>query len=133
MLVVPHPWRPRGALVVTLGLGLLLEVLLFLAIQRFRLFAGEDAVRDRLILLGLSTGFVILSSQILHTLWGVGRIPAMTLVTLAAMWAWAAALVLVAFLVFLLFFAVFFELYLPVRGLAWLVQRGLQALRSRGR
>ncbi|MFH1529283.1 MAG: hypothetical protein ABIK09_00970 [Pseudomonadota bacterium] len=125
MLVSPHPWRARGALVFTVFLGLLLEVILFAAVRHFHLFVGEDMLRDRLLLLGLCLGYVALSAQILHALWGVGRIPAMTLITLAAMWAWAAALVLVAFLVFLLFFALFFELYLPLRAALWLLQRGL--------
>ncbi len=130
MLVTPRPWRAPGALFSTLLLGFLLEVILFLACRRFDLFVTEDLLRDRLILLGLSLGFVVLSAQILHTLWGVDRIPAMTMVTLATMWAWAAALALVAFLVFLLFFALFFEFYLPVRGAAWLVRRGLRPARG---
>jgi hypothetical protein len=134
VLVQNRPWRARGALAFALVLGLLLEVVLFAAVRRFDLFVAETPLRDRMILLGLSLGFVVLSAQILHTFWGVGRISAMTVITLAAMWAWAALLVLGAFLVFLLFFAVFFELYLPVRGAAWLVQQGLRpALRTRGR
>ena len=134
MLVASRPWRSRGALAFALVLGLLLEVVLFAAVRRFDLFVSESLLRDRLILLGLSLGFVVLSAQILHAVWGVGRVAAMTVVTLAAMWAWAALLVLGAFLVFLLFFALFFELYLPLRGAAWLVRQGLRpAARSRGR
>lgn len=134
MLVHAHPWRSRGALAFALVLGLLLEVVLFAAVRRFDLFVAEDTLRDRMILLGLALGFVVLSAQILHTIWGVGRVAAMTVVTLAAMWAWAAILIVGAFLVFLLFFAIFFELYLPVRGAAWLVQQGLRpAVRTRGR
>lgn len=133
MLVVPQPWRSRGALAFALFLGLLLEVLLFLAVRRFDLFTSEEALRDRAILLGLSIGFVVFSAQILHTIWGVGRIPAMTMVTLATMWAWAAVVVVIAFLGFLLLFALFFELYLPVRAAIWLTRRGIQPLKSRGR
>ena len=134
MLVNSRPWSAKGALIFALMLGLLLEVILFSAVRRFDLFVTEDLLRDRLILLGLSVGFVALSGQILHTLWGVGRVPAMTMVTLATMWAWAAALVLVAFLVFLVFFALFFEIYLPIRGAVWLLQRGLRPVtKSRGR
>ncbi len=134
MLVASRPWRSRGALAFALVLGLLLEVVLFAAIRRFDLFVTESLLQDRLILLGLALGFVVLSAQILHTVWGVGRVAAMTVVTLAAMWAWAALLVLGAFLVFLLFFALFFELYLPIKGAAWLVREGLRpVVRSRGR
>jgi len=134
VLVASRPWRSRGALAFALVLGLLLEVVLFAAIRRFDLFVTESLLQDRLILLGLALGFVVLSAQILHTVWGVGRVAAMTVVTLAAMWAWAALLVLGAFLVFLLFFALFFELYLPIKGAAWLVREGLRpVVRSRGR
>ncbi len=134
MLVASRPWRSRGALAFALVLGLLLEVVLFAAVQRFDLFVTESLLQDRLILLGLALGFVVLSAQILHTVWGVGRVAAMTVVTLAAMWAWAALLVLGAFLVFLLGFALFFELYLPLKGAAWLVRQGLRpAIKSRGR
>ena len=133
MLVAVNPWRSRGALAFALVLGLLLEVVLLAAVRRFNLFTAEDALRDRMILLGLALGFVVLSAQILHTVWGVGRTAAMAVVTLAAMWAWAAALALAAFLVFLVFFAMFFELYLPVQGAVWLVRRGLGPLRNRGR
>ena len=133
MLVVAQPWRSRGALLFALFLGLFLEVLLYLAVRRFDLFSSEEVIRDRAILLGLSIGFVVLSAQIMHTIWGVGRIPAMTVITLATMWAWAAAVVMIGFLVFLLFFALFFELYLPVRAALWLVRRGLQPLKNRGR
>jgi len=133
VLVAVNPWRSKGALVFALVLGLLLELTLFAAVRRFDLFVTEDTLRDRTVLLGLSSGFVILAAQILHTIWGVSRVSAMTVVTLAAMWAWAAALALAAFLVFLVFFALFFELYLPVRGAAWLVRQGLAPLRNRGR
>jgi len=130
MLMVTRGWSARGVLVATLLLGLALEILLFMAISRFDLFVAEDTLRDRLLLLGLTLGFVAMSAQVLHTLWGVGRIAAMTMVTLATMWAWAAVLVLAAFLVFLLFFALFFELYLPVHAAAWAIQRGLSSTRK---
>ena len=130
MLVVIRPWSARDALIATLLLGLALEILLLMAISRFDLFVAEETLRDRLLLLGLTLGFVAMSAQILHTLWGVGRVAAMTMVTLATMWAWAAVLALVAFLVFLLFFALFFELYLPVRAAVWLIQRGLSSTRK---
>lgn len=128
MLVVIRPWSARGVLVSTLLLGLTLEILLFMAISHFDLFVAEDTLRDRLLLLGLTLGFVTMSAQILHTLWDVGRIAAMTMVTLATMWAWAAVLALAAFLVFLLFFALFFEAYLPVRTAVWLVKKGLSSI-----
>ncbi len=130
VLVVTRVWNSRGVLFATLLLGLALEVVLFMAISRFDLFVAEDTMRDRLLLLGLTIGFVAMSAQILHTIWDVGRVAAMTMVTLATMWAWAAVLAVAAFLVFLLFFAVFFELYLPVRTLAWLVQKGLSSTRK---
>jgi hypothetical protein len=124
VLVAAHPWRNRGALVFAFILGLLLEVVLFTAVRRFDLFVTEDLLTDRMILFGLSVGFVVLSSQILHTVWGTSRIAAMTVITLATMWAWAAVLALRVFLVFLVFFALFFELYLPVRAAVWLISRG---------
>jgi len=128
----PSPWRRTGLHVAVLLLGLGLEVLLFLAVHRLRLFTGEDDLVDRLVVLGITLGGVGLSAQVLHAFWEIGRVPAMALVTLAAMWAWAAGLALVAFLAFLLGFAVFFELYLPVRALAFLTERGLRRLRGRG-
>lgn len=109
--------RRSDFLVLLALLGLGLEVLVFGYISRFRLFVGDTPVLDGAMLFGVSLAYVVLASQLLITVFPIPRVPAMSLLLLAAMWAWAAVLALGFFVVFLYFMAIFSLIYVPVSGL----------------
>jgi hypothetical protein len=121
-------FKKDGALMAfTLLLGLGLEVMVFGAIERFELFVTRPALVDGAIVFGMSLGYLVFSSHLITNIFPVGRIPAMTLSLLAGMWAWAAVMALVFFLVFLLMLALYSLIYVPISGLSY----GLTTLKNR--
>jgi hypothetical protein len=122
-----NPGFGRGLYLTLFVLGLGMEIIIFGGIRHFDLFVSNAVWLDRGILFGVSLGALLLSAQILSTLHSIGFIPAATLVLLAGMWAWLGVVAAAFFLIFLVLFVLFAEVWVPIQLLA----AGIDKLRKR--